>query len=461
MTKEYMEALSRYEFVDFRFTDMLGTWHHICFPLCEVNESFLKDGIPFDGSSIPGWKAINESDMILRPDIDTLIDDPFATHMTGIVFCDVYDPISGQPYNRDPRSIAKKAEAYVKESGLADTVYFGPEAEFFVFDEVQFQTGTDASFYHLYSDELPYASGATPNSGYRPSHKSGYMPCSPIDTSSDMRSEMVKSMMAMGLTMEKHHHEVATAQHELGFRFSTLTKTADSLQVYKYVVRHVAKDYGRTATFMPKPLYGDNGSGMHVHQSLWKNNEPLFAGSGYAGLSELALHYIGGIIKHAKAINAFTNPTTNSYKRLVPGYEAPVICTYSSRNRSASCRIPMSFSEKGRRVEVRFPDPTTCGYLGFAAMLLAGLDGIKNRIDPGQAADINLYEEKDVAKRFPTVAGSLREALQALEKDHDFLCQGGAFTPDFIEAYIELKYNEVHAFEHAPHPIEFKMYYNN
>ncbi|MBX9976900.1 MAG: type I glutamate--ammonia ligase [Alphaproteobacteria bacterium] len=460
MSKNFIETIKDYEFIDFRFTDVLGTWHHISFPLSEVDEGLLKDGIPFDGSSIPGWKAVNESDMILMPDLKTLVADPFSAHATAIIVCDVYDPTTNQPYNRDPRSIAKKAESYIKASGLADTAYFGPEAEFFVFDEVQFQAGSDASFFHLFSEELPYASGKEPNSGYRPGHKGGYMPCAPIDTAQDMRSDMVLTMAAMGLSMEKHHHEVATAQHELGFKFGTLTSTADALQIYKYVVRNVAKDYGRTATFMPKPLYGDNGSGMHVHQSLWQNGEPLFAGSGYAGLSQTALYYIGGIIKHAKAINAFTNPTTNSYKRLIPGFEAPVICAYSARNRSAACRIPMAFNDKGRRVEVRFPDPTACGYLGFAAMLLAGLDGIKNSIDPGTAADQNLFEEADAAKRFPTVAGSLREALNALEHDYEFLCQGNVFTPDFIQSYIDLKFHEVHAFEHAPHPIEFTMYYN-
>ncbi len=460
MPKNFIDSLKSFDFIDFRFTDILGTWHHITFPVSEVDESLLSEGIAFDGSSLPAWKAVHESDMILKSDISRVVTDPFTSHKTAIVLCDVFDPVTQHNYNRDPRSIAKKAEAYLKASGLADVAYFGPEAEFFVFDNVQFQTGSETSFYHLYSEELPCASGKEPNNGYRPSHKGGYMPCAPIDTLHDMRSDMVEAMTSMGLVMEKHHHEVATAQHELGFKFGTLTVMGDALQIYKYVVRNVARDHGRTATFMPKPLFGDNGSGMHVHQSLWRDNAPLFAGNGYAGLSQTALHYIGGILKHAKALNAFTNPTTNSYKRLIPGFEAPVICAYSARNRSASCRIPTAFSDKGRRVEVRFPDPTACGYLAFSALLLAGLDGIKHAIDPGTAADENLFEDTDYAKRFPTVSHSLREALQALEQDYDFLCQGNVFTPDFIQAYCELKWKEIYAFEHAPHPIEFQMYYN-
>ncbi len=459
MTKQFIESLQSFEFIDFRFTDVLGTWHHITFPTHQVDEAMIHDGVAFDGSSIPGWKAVHESDMLLKLDTSKVIPDSFTTHNTGIVICDVWDP-AGHAYERDPRSVAKKAEVYLKASGIADTAYFGPEAEFFIFDQVQFQTKPESSFYHLYSNELPYASGKEPNSGYRPGHKGGYMPCAPIDTFQDMRSDMVQAMSGMGLVMEKHHHEVATSQQELGFKFGTLVDVADAVQIYKYVVRNVANTYGCTATFMPKPLAGDNGSGMHVHQSLWQDKKPLFAGDGYAGLSQTALHYIGGILKHAKAINAFTNPTTNSYKRLIPGFEAPVICAYSSRNRSASCRIPMAFNDKGRRVEVRFPDPTACGYLAFAAMLLAGLDGIKNKIDPGAAADQNLFEDTHSAKRFPTVASSLREALHFLEEDYAFLCQGNVFTPDLIEAYIDLKMRDVHAFEHAPHPIEFSMYYN-
>lgn len=460
MTKNFLEKLADFTFVDFRFTDLLGTWHHITFPVSEIDESVIKDGIPFDGSSIPGWKAVNDSDMLLIPDTHKLIADPFASHNTAVIICDVADPITKELYSRDPRSIAKKAEQYVKVSGLADTAFFGAEAEFFIFDSVQFQANPDACGYKLFSDELPYANHLEPNHGYRPAPKGGYMPCGPVDALSDMRSEMVQTMTDMGLVMEKHHHEVATAQHELGFKFGTLTNVADDLQIYKYVVRSVAHAYGKTATFMPKPLFGDNGSGMHVHQSLWQAGEPLFAGNGYAGLSQNALYYIGGILKHAKALNAFTNPTTNSYKRLIPGFEAPVICAYSARNRSASCRIPTAFNPKGRRIEVRFPDPTANGYLSFAAMLLAGLDGIKNQIDPGAAADINLFEDAQAARQYPTVAGSLREALQALEKDYEFLCQGNVFTPEMIAAYIDLKWSEVYAYEHTPHPIEFKMYYN-
>lgn len=452
--------LKDYTFVDFRFSDLHGTWHHITFPVTEVNDDVMRDGIPFDGSSIPGWKAIHESDMLLMPDASKIIQDPFSAMPTAVIICDVIDPLTRKPYTRDPRSIAKKAEAYLKSTGLADTAYFGPEAEFFIFDAVQFQSNPDACSFKLFSDELPYANHKEPNHGYRPAPKGGYMPCGPMDGLSDMRSEMVQTMTDMGLVMEKHHHEVATAQHELGFKFGTLTNVADDLQIYKYVIKSIAHAYGKTATFMPKPLFGDNGSGMHVHQSLWSKGNPLFAGNEYAELSKEALYYIGGILKHAKALNAFTNPTTNSYKRLVPGYEAPVICAYSARNRSAACRIPTSFGPKAKRVEVRFPDAMANGYLAFAAMMLAGLDGIKNKIHPGETADQNLFEDTEYARSFPTVCGSLRDALISLEQNHAFLCQGDVFTEEMIAAYIELKWAEVHAFEQMPHPIEYKMYYN-
>ena len=452
--------LKEYTFVDFRFTDLHGTWHHITFPVSEVDDQMIKDGIPFDGSSIPGWKAIHESDMLLIPDVSKIIQDPFSSMATAIIVCDVADPLTREAYSRDPRSIARKAEAYLKSTAIADTAYFGPEAEFFIFDSVQFQSNPDACGFHLFSDELPYANHKEPNHGYRSPPKGGYMPCGPMDSLSDMRSEMVQTMTDMGLSMEKHHHEVATAQHELGFKFNTMANVADDLQIYKYVIKSVAHAYGKTATFMPKPLFADNGSGMHVHQSLWKKGEPLFAGNGYAGLSDEALYYIGGILKHAKALNAFTNPSTNSYKRLVPGYEAPVICAYSARNRSAACRIPTSFNPKGKRVEVRFPDPTSNGYLAFASMLMAGLDGIKHKIHPGEAADQNLFEDTEYSRSFPTVCGSLRDALTSLEKDHEFLLQGHVFTKEMIDAYLGLKWEEVHAFEQMPHPIEYTMYYN-
>lgn len=452
--------LKEYTFVDFRFTDLHGTWHHITFPVSEVDDQMIKDGIPFDGSSIPGWKAIHESDMLLIPDISKIIQDPFSSMPTAIIVCDVADPLTREAYSRDPRSIARKAEAYLKSTAIADTAYFGPEAEFFIFDSVQFQSNPDACGFQLFSDELPYANHKEPNHGYRSAPKGGYMPCGPMDSLSDMRSEMVQTMAEMGLSMEKHHHEVATAQHELGFKFNTMANVADELQIYKYVIKSVAHAYGKTATFMPKPLFADNGSGMHVHQSLWKKGEPLFAGNGYAGLSDEALYYIGGILKHAKALNAFTNPSTNSYKRLVPGYEAPVICAYSARNRSAACRIPTSFNPKGKRVEVRFPDPTSNGYLAFASMLMAGLDGIKHKIHPGEAADQNLFEDTEYSRSFPTVCGSLRDALTSLEQDHEFLLQGQVFTKEMIDAYLGLKWEEVHAFEQMPHPIEYTMYYN-
>ena len=452
------------QYVDFRFTDPRGKWQHVTFDVSMVDEDLFADGIMFDGSSIAGWKAINESDMTLMPDPTTAQIDPFFAASTMSINCDILEPATGEPYNRDPRGIAKKAEAYLKSTGIADTVFVGPEAEFFIFDDVKFMADPYNTGFKLDSAELPtngdtaYEGG---NLGHRIPTKGGYFPVPPLDSAQDMRSEMLAAMKAMGVTVEKHHHEVASAQHELGTKFNTLVKTADEMQIYKYCIHNVAQSYGKTATFMPKPVYGDNGSGMHVHQSLWKGGKPLFAGNKYADLSQECLWYIGGIIKHAKALNAFTNPSTNSYKRLVPGYEAPVLLAYSARNRSASCRIPWTTSPKAKRVEVRFPDPTANPYLAFAAMLMAGLDGIINKIDPGQAMDKDLYDlPPRELKKIPTVCGSLREALASLDKDRAFLKAGGVFNDDFIDSYIELKMAEVARFEMTPHPVEFQMYYS-
>jgi len=452
------------EYVDLRFTDPRGKWHHTAQHVSTMDEEAFRDGIMFDGSSIAGWKAINESDMILMPDPASAVMDPFAAKPSLIVFCDIIEPSTGQPYNRDPRSTAKKAEAYVKASGIGDSVSFGPEAEFFVFDSVKFGTGPNYGIFQVDSIEGPQASlkdYPEGNMGHRPSVKGGYFPVPPVDNDSDLRAEMLSTMGEMGLVIEKHHHEVAQSQHELGVKFGPMVQVADQLQIYKYVVHNVAHSYGKTATFMPKPIYGDNGSGMHCHQSIWKAGKPMFAGNGYADLSEMALHYIGGIIKHAKAINAFTNPSTNSYKRLIPGFEAPVLLAYSARNRSASCRIPYATNPKAKRVEVRFPDAAANPYLAFAAMLMAGLDGIKNKIHPGDPMDKDLYDlPPDELKGIPTVCGSLREALGALAADHDFLLAGDVFSIDQIESYIELKWTEVFKFEHTPHPVEFEMYYS-
>jgi len=452
------------KYVDLRFTDPRGKWQHLAHAVETINEDVFEEGLMFDGSSIAGWKAINESDMVLIPDPKTAVIDPFAAQSSLILVCDIYEPGTGQPYNRDPRSIAKKAEAFLASSGVGDTAYFGPEIEFFVFDDVRFKVSMNTVMHSIESDEAPDASDKKypdGNMGHRPPTKGGYFPVPPVDGASDLRAEMLTVMKDMGLQIEKHHHEVAPAQHELGNVFSTLVKAADGVQIYKYVVHNVAHQYGKTATFMPKPIKGDNGSGMHVHQSIWKSGKPLFAGNGYADLSELALYYIGGIIKHAKAINAFTNPLTNSYKRLIPGFEAPVLLAYSARNRSASCRIPFVASPKGKRVEVRFPDPGCNPYLGFAAMMMAGLDGIKNKIHPGDPMDKNLYDLPPAElKQVPQVCGSLREALENLEKDHKFLLAGDVFTPDMISAYIELKWEEVYNLEHTPHPIEYAMYYS-
>lgn len=452
------------KFIDFRFTDSKGKWQHTAHMAEFVDEGLLTEGIMFDGSSIAGWKEINESDMILMPDLDTAFIDPFTAQPTLIVFCDVVEPSTGEGYSRDPRTIAKRAEAYVMESGVGDAAYFGPELEFFVFDDVRYEVGMQGSFVKIDSEEAPvntakeYDMG---NTGHRPRIKSGYFPVQPVDTLNDLRAEMLSVLKEVGITPRLHHHEVAPAQCELGFDFSTLVKTADNVQKYKYVVHNVAHSYGKTATFMPKPILGDNGSGMHTHQSIWKAGKPLFVGDQYAELSETALYYIGGIIKHAKAINAFTNASTNSYKRLIPGFEAPVLLAYSARNRSASIRIPYVTNPKARRIEVRFPDPTANPYLAFAAMLMAGMDGVKNKIHPGAAMDKNLYDlPKDELKKVPTVCGSLREALNALDADRTFLKQGGVFNDELIDAYIELKMKEVYDEEHTPHPIEFLNYYS-
>ena len=452
------------QFVDFRFTDPRGKWQHTAQHVSTVDEDMFKDGIMFDGSSIAGWKAINESDMILMPDLSTAVMDPFTAQPQLILFCSVIEPSTGQPYARDPRSAAQKAEAYVKASGIGDTVFIGPEAEFFIFDDVRFQVDPEHTFYRLESEEGPYNSGSKfedGNAGHRPGPKGGYFPVAPVDSGTDIRAEMVTVMAEMGLEMEKHHHEVAPSQHELGLKFNTLLRQADGMQIYKYVTHMVAHSYGKTATFMPKPIAGDNGSGMHVHQSIWKDGKPLFAGSGYADLSDTCLYYIGGIIKHAKALNAFTNASTNSYKRLVPGFEAPVLLAYSARNRSASCRIPHTESPQGKRVEVRFPDATANPYLAFTAMLMAGLDGIENKIHPGDPMDKDLYDlPPEELQGVPTVCGSLREALEALEADNAFLRKGDVMTEELINGYIALKWEEVLTFEQAPHPIEFQMYYS-
>src|SRR6266567_840619 len=452
------------KYVDVRFTDIRGKMQHVTFDIDLVDEEFLTDGTMFDGSSIAGWKAINESDMTLLPDCETALIDPFFAQTTLSIICDVVEPTTGQRYNRCPRSIAKAAEKYTASAGVGDTVYFGPEAEFFIFDDVRFDTQMNKAFYYIDSAEGAYNTGTEyeqGNLGHRPPVKGGYFPVPPVDSAQDIRSEMLAIMGDMGIQPEKHHHEVATAQHELGFKFNTLTKCGDNMQIYKYVIHQVAQSYGKTATFMPKPIYGDNGSGMHVHQSIWKEGKPLFAGSGYADLSQTCLYYIGGIIRHAKAINAFTNSLTNSYKRLIPGFEAPVLLAYSARNRSASIRIPFGQGPKSKRIEVRFPDPGSNPYLACAAMLMAGLDGIENKIHPGEPMDKDLYAlPPEELKDIPQVCGSLRDALSHLDTGRAFLKKGGVFTDDFIDSYIELKMGEVYAMEHTPHPIEFKMYYS-
>ncbi|GLX64107.1 MULTISPECIES: glutamate--ammonia ligase [Proteus] len=452
-------------YIDLRFTDTRGKEQHLTIPAHQVNDDFFEEGKMFDGSSIGGWKGINESDMVLMPDATTAMLDPFFQDPTLIIRCDVLEPGTMQGYDRDPRSISKRAEDYLKSSGIADTVLFGPEPEFFLFDDIRFKNDISGASYAIndieaaWNTNTKYEDG---NKGHRPMIKGGYFPLPPVDSSQDIRSTMCNIMEEMGLVVEAHHHEVATAgQNEVATRFNTMTKKADETQIYKYVVQNVAHVFGKTATFMPKPLVGDNGSGMHCHMSLSKNGVNLFAGDKYGGLSEMALYYIGGIIKHARALNAFTNPTTNSYKRLVPGFEAPVMLAYSARNRSASIRIPVVASMKARRIEVRFPDPLANPYLAFAAQLMAGLDGIINKIHPGDAMDKNLYDlPPEEAKEIPTVAGSLEEALNTLNADREFLTRGGVFTDDAIDAYLELLRADVQRVRMAPHPLEFEMYYS-
>ncbi len=462
-TLKYMKD-REVEFVDLRFTDPRGKWQHLTLDKSFIDEDFFNDGAMFDGSSIAGWKAINESDMCLKPDLATAVLDPFMAQTTLVFFCDVVDPISGEPYNRDPRSTARRAETYLTQSGIGDQAFFGPEAEFFVFDDVRWQNDQNVAGYELDSVEGPYNTGEMldgGNMGHRPRAKGGYFPVPPVDSAQDLRSEMLTTIREMGLEPEKHHHEVAPSQHELGVRFKPLVLMADGMQIYKYVVHQVAAAYGKSATFMPKPVYGDNGSGMHVHQSIWKDSKPLFAGDKYAGLSQECLWYIGGILKHARAINAFTNATTNSYKRLVPGFEAPVLLAYSSRNRSASIRVPHVTSPKAKRLECRFPDAAGNPYFAYTVLLMAGLDGIKNKIDPGDPMDQNLYElEESALLKVPTVARSLHQAVEALDQDREFLKQGNVFDDDQIDAYIELKMEEVTRFESTPHPIEFDLYYS-
>lgn len=452
------------DWVDLRFTDPKGKWQHLAMAKRAITVDMLEEGFMFDGSSIVGWKTIADSDMMLRPDLDACYFDPFSATPMMILVCDVVDPATGELYSRDPRATARRAEAYLHSTGIGDTIYIGPEAEFFVFDDVRFSTGYAGSFFHIDDIELPTNSGREyqeGNLGHRPRAQGGYFPLGPIDSAVDLRAEMVQVMLDMGLPCDKHHHEVAPAQHELGLEYGTLTQTADRMQIYKYVVHMVAQAYGKTATFMPKPIRDDSGSGMHTHLSIWSGDKPLFAGEGYAGLSDMALYFIGGILKHAKACNAFTNPSTNSYKRLVPGHEAPVLLAYSSRNRSSSIRIPYGVSAKSKRVEVRFPDPAANPYLAYSALLMAGLDGIENRIRPGNAMDKNLYDlPPREQKKLARVATSLREALTALDKSRAVFTKGGVFTDDQIDAHIAIKLEEVRRLEETPSPVEFDMYYS-
>lgn len=452
-------------FVDLRFTDTKGKEQHVTLPAHCIDEDFMEEGKMFDGSSISGWKGINESDMVLMPDADTAVLDPFCEDATLNLRCDILEPATMQGYDRDPRSVAKRAEAYLKSTGIADTAYFGPEPEFFLFDDVRFSIDMKGASYRIDSNEAAWNSERRyddGNMGHRPRVKGGYFPVPPVDSSQDIRSQMCLVLEEMGIKTEAHHHEVATAnQNEIATLFNTLVNKADETQVLKYVVHNVAHAYGKTATFMPKPVVGDNGSGMHVHQSLAKDGVNIFAGNKYGGLSEEALYYIGGIIKHARAINALANPSTNSYKRLVPGFEAPVMLAYSAKNRSASIRIPHVPSEKARRIEVRFPDPMANPYLAFTAMLMAGIDGIQNKIHPGDAMDKDLYDlPAEEAAEIPQVANSLEAALDALDKDRAFLTAGGVFSDDYIDSYIELKRADVAYLNMTTHPAEFDMYYS-
>ncbi|WP_419739907.1 type I glutamate--ammonia ligase [Ruegeria sp.] len=452
------------EYVDIRFTDPRGKLQHVTIMADQVDEDFLEEGFMFDGSSIAGWKSIEASDMKLMPDTESAYVDPFYAEKTICLHCSIVEPDTGEAYERDPRGTAQKAEAYLKSSGIGDVAYMGPEAEFFLFDDVRFSNSINKVSYEVdatdasWNTDTEYEMG---NMGHRPGVKGGYFPVNPVDEAQDLRSEMLSTMKRLGMKLDKHHHEVASCQHELGLIFDSLTKQADELQKYKYVIHNVAHAYGKSATFMPKPIAGDNGTGMHVNMSIWKDGKPLFAGDKYADLSDEALYFIGGVLKHAKTLNAFTNPSTNSYKRLIPGFEAPVLRAYSARNRSGCVRIPWTESPKAKRVEARFPDPAANPYLAFAALLMAGLDGIKNKIDPGEAMDKNLYDlPAEELADIPTVCGSLREALEALASDHDFLLQGDVFTKDQIDGYIALKMEEVETYEHTPHPVEYGMYYS-
>ncbi|MEX3016017.1 type I glutamate--ammonia ligase [Gymnodinialimonas hymeniacidonis] len=452
------------EYVDIRFTDPRGKLQHVTVMSDQVDEDFLEEGFMFDGSSIAGWKGIEASDMKLMPDTDSAYVDPFYAEKTICLHCSIVEPDTGESYERDPRGTAEKAEAYLKSSGIGDVFYCGPEAEFFVFDDVRMSVEINKVSYEVdaqdasWNGDTEYEMG---NMGHRPGVKGGYFPVNPIDAGQDLRSEMLSTMKRIGMKVDKHHHEVASCQHELGLIFDSLTKQADELQKYKYIIHNVAHAYGKSATFMPKPIAGDNGTGMHVNMSIWKDGKPLFAGDKYADLSDEALWFIGGILKHAKALNAFTNPSTNSYKRLIPGFEAPVLRAYSARNRSGCVRIPWTESPKAKRVEARFPDPAANPYLCFAALLMAGLDGIQNKINPGDPSDKDLYDlPPEELAGIPTVCASLREALDELEADHEFLLKGDVFTRDQIEGYCALKWEEVYAYEHTPHPMEYKMYYS-
>ena len=467
MSEKTLKLIKEIEarWIDLRFTDTKGKEQHVSIPVSEVNDAFFTDGKMFDGSSIAGWKGINESDMILMPDDSASVIDPFTDEPTVIVRCNIVEPATGLGYERDPRSIAARAEEYLKSTGLGDTAFFGPEPEFFIFDDIKWSADMSGCFYKISSEEAAWSSDRTfesGNMGHRPGVKGGYFPVPPVDSLQDIRGAMCNAMEEMGLVIEVHHHEVGTAgQCEIGVGANTLVKKADEVQILKYCVHNVAHAYGKTATFMPKPIVGDNGSGMHVHQSFTKDGVNQFAGDVYAGLSETALFYVGGIIKHAKALNAFCNASTNSYKRLVPGFEAPVILAYSARNRSASIRIPYVTTAKARRIETRFPDPSANPYLCFAALLMAGLDGVKNKIHPGDSADKDLYDlEPEELAEYPTVCASLEEALDSLDKDREFLTAGGVFTDDAIDAYIELKRQEVERLNMTTHPIEMEMYYS-
>lgn len=466
MSKELLQMIKDEDvaYVDIRFTDPRGKLQHVTVVSDLVDEDFLEEGFMFDGSSIEGWKSIENSDMKLMPDVSSAYLDPFYAEKTVCLHCSIVEPDTGEAYERDPRGTAQKAEEYLKSTGIGDVAYMGPEAEFFLFDNVRYANTINKVSYEVdavdgsWNTDAEFEMG---NMGHRPGVKGGYFPVNPTDESQDIRSEMLSTMKRLGMKVDKHHHEVASCQHELGLIFGSLTKQADELQKYKYVIHNVAHAYGKTATFMPKPIAGDNGTGMHVNMSIWKDGKPVFAGDKYADLSQEALYFIGGILSHAKALNAFTNPGTNSYKRLIPGFEAPVLRAYSARNRSGCVRIPWTESPKAKRVEARFPDPSANPYLCFAALLMAGLDGIQNKIDPGEAMDKNLYDlPAEELAGIPTVCGSLREAMEELKADMDFLLKGDVFTADQIEGYIDLKMEEVERYEHTPHPVEFAMYYS-